>query len=488
MKFTQKIQRVSGDFKAVIFASICTFVLTFCLHYSVLHKDIIGFHSWRQSWTQTNIRNFTFEDFNILNPRINNMNFVGDERLFRNEFPLYQWIVGGFNKLTHYSVFHSRMINLIASFLGMIGMGIIAQQLLPRKASFLTGLWCLCWSPVFFFYSVNVLPDVFAFCFVVFSIGLLLLFIETKNELLWIFACLFFGLSALQKLPYIIFIPSFVIAIFFSTNKIRLLLFLLASMIPAACWYSWVMPTWENGVTKGILNTSSYNMNDLINYFKFYTLNAFPNLFIVKFMLPFLFVGAVGFFSGKFYSKKKHLVFLSAFPAVSAYFIFELNMLSYSHDYYLLGFLPFFIYFILLGFWWLYDRVKWFALLPLLILPFTTYQNQIHQWDTANAGFDYDIAKYSKEIQNVLPEKAVCITGNDVSGHIYLYYLNRKGFTFTQNCLDTLWTKDFINRGANYFIADNTYVETNEMVTPFLDKLILIRGNIRVFKLRKLPY
>ena len=60
-------------------------------HYRIFSQDLIGYHVWRQTQTQTVIENFVYEDFNILNPRINDLYY--EDGIFRREFPLAQWIL-----------------------------------------------------------------------------------------------------------------------------------------------------------------------------------------------------------------------------------------------------------------------------------------------------------------------------------------------------------------------------------------------------------
>ncbi len=66
-------------------------------HYRIFNLDFIGVHTWRQTQTQTVILNFAYDDFNIINPRLNDLTY--NNGLYRMEFPIMQWLIAGLYKL-----------------------------------------------------------------------------------------------------------------------------------------------------------------------------------------------------------------------------------------------------------------------------------------------------------------------------------------------------------------------------------------------------
>jgi len=75
-----------------LFILFVLIMISFVQHKDHLNKEIQGIHSWRQSQTMWNIRNFARHDNNILNPRTNCFN-PGNDNLLRYEFPLMQWLL-----------------------------------------------------------------------------------------------------------------------------------------------------------------------------------------------------------------------------------------------------------------------------------------------------------------------------------------------------------------------------------------------------------
>ena len=72
--FQSKLEMIDNNFcfirkKRILFFLIP--LLSLFMHFHVFKLDLIGYHVWRQTQTQSNVENFYNEDFNILNPRIN---------------------------------------------------------------------------------------------------------------------------------------------------------------------------------------------------------------------------------------------------------------------------------------------------------------------------------------------------------------------------------------------------------------------------------
>lgn len=70
---------------------ILLFLTTFLLHFKIFTLDIIGYHVWRQTQTQTITDNFYEENMNILDPRINCRE--DGAGIYRTDFPLLQWCI-----------------------------------------------------------------------------------------------------------------------------------------------------------------------------------------------------------------------------------------------------------------------------------------------------------------------------------------------------------------------------------------------------------
>ena len=74
------------------FVLVMTVLLSTIMHRGKFNKELSGIHTWRQTQTQWNIRNFYRHDHNILNPRVASFN-GGKDNIYRYEFPIMQWCI-----------------------------------------------------------------------------------------------------------------------------------------------------------------------------------------------------------------------------------------------------------------------------------------------------------------------------------------------------------------------------------------------------------
>ena len=107
------------------------------------------------------------------------------------------------------------------------------------------------------------------------------------------------------------------------------------------------------------------------------------------------------------------------------------------------------------------------------------------RWRPDRLGFNPDLLQYQSELQAATDKHALCIIGNDISRHIFPYYLDRKGWTFHNDHPSTFSMAEAINAGAQYLYSDSRILEALPCVEPYLDKLILEAGTIRVYSLQK---
>src|SRR3954469_22740211 len=130
------------------------------LHWYVFGLDLVGIHVWRQTETQHVINNFYREDMNILHPRVNNM--IDRDRLLLLEFPVMQWIFALFYKVFGPHVVISRILSFITGLFSAYGMFYLADRAFKNKATATIAAWTFSFSPLFYYYTLNPLPDNFA--------------------------------------------------------------------------------------------------------------------------------------------------------------------------------------------------------------------------------------------------------------------------------------------------------------------------------------
>lgn len=439
------------------------FAFAFCVsvyqHYRVFNLDIIGYHSWRQTQTQTVIENFAFEDFNILNPRVNDLHY--HDRILRMEFPIAQWLVASFLKLFGNHLIVSRLFFLFVTFFSCIGIFKLVKELTKDELISSLTAWLFLFSPVIYFYSVNPMPDNLALCFGIWSIFFWIKFIGNRQFNFFIFSCVLFALSLAVKLPFIVF-GSMYLALFFEKTggKKRDFKFILIpffiSILPLI-WYALVIGNWkDNGIVEGITQ-NNLSINTLCDILFFNVVSTLPELLINYATFPLFIIGV-------FYTLKQlksnssihcSLIFMGC--ACTAYFLYELNMINKVHDYYLFPFLPFIFLIVAKAIWVILQKnskLKYLIVLSLVIAPLTAYLRCNSRWNSFKPGFSKEYLMNKRKLKNLLPPTAKIIVHGDESKSIVLYHLDRYGWSYAENRLDAKDFDDNIKNGAEFLVTD----------------------------------
>ena len=465
------------------------------MHLRPLSQEVISFHSWRQTYTQSTILNFYEEDMNLFQPRINDR---GDgDGIFRMEFPLMQWTIACLYHLFGPHLIISRLFVLLAGFFTLWGMFRLLKTLLRNPIPAFIGAWALCFSPSFFYYTVNPMPDTLALCFSVWSLAFFFQWHRHKTSSALLLSAFFMSLSALCKLPFILFytLPATYCLILFFRRRAKetpvlILSFALSVLLPLI-WYIQAIPHWHgNGITSGMAG-NTFSNDTLMDYYRHILVSTLPELLINY--------GSVPFFLVAFYfliKKQEHRKFI--FPAFAAcglsllgYYFFEANMIARVHDYYLFPFLPLLFILVAYGAWKIYEpgkKVVRFAVMGLLLLlPLFAGLRMKDRWNPDSPGFNKDLLRYKDELRAAVPDNALCIVGNDNSKSIFYYYIHKKGWAFYNDWISGEEMKDRIAKGAEYLYSDSRSMEENPGIKPLLDTLLLEKGSVRVYKLKKQP-
>ncbi|MFC2176151.1 ArnT family glycosyltransferase [Bacteroidota bacterium] len=470
-----------------IFVFTTIAILSIALHWNIWERDIMGIHAWRQTQTMTVVENFAFEDMNILNPRINAR---GDgDGIFRMEFPLMQWVFAWAYKWFGPQLISARILTFIISLFSIFGFYQLLRAYQQSKWISAIGTWCLSWSPVFFYYSVNPLPDNLALCFGIWSLVFLKQYQSSNQISLFILFIGFLALATAVKLPFILFgagyLPLFVQSIRQKTfrkviTEIAMMLFL----APTAMWYLWVIPNWgKGGIVGGIAAESSFDYIRALNTIWGTLISMLPELFINYGSALFFLVGVAVLFKTKMrriWSEASILFFLLLF------YLYEVNMIGMAHDYYLLPFLPFIFLIVTNGAKTLFQQTNktWrvIAYAALLILPFTAFIRTKDRWKTSD---NNKFLVHKNALKQAVPNDALVVVGNDPSMHISLYHLAKKGWTFEQDWLSPALLEDYINRGAQYLYSNSEKVNHDKKLAPYLEEVILEKPGITVYSLKK---
>jgi Dolichyl-phosphate-mannose-protein mannosyltransferase len=474
-------------------------LLSLSLHARILPQELTGKHLWRQSQTQINIRNFSRYDFNILNPRID-ATLSPERRLHRYEFPLLQWSIAGLQRLLgieHIAL--TRICLFLLSLCTSWGFFALCRSLFGDVLLAVLATWAFHFSPLFFYYSINPMPDNLALCGGVWGMAWFFRWRASGQwgQLLLSGLCLSIGVAA--KLPFIVFYatPGLYLLLRMAQNRWRLVIAPLGQglcysilLAPALIWYAWVIPGWSgNGIVQGVLDNRipwAEVRRILLDYLNYMLPNSILGFSAV---LPFV-AGMYYTWRDKLHQRQAFWLLAASGLSVLAYVGFELNMISTVHDYYLM---PVMIpVFLLLGYglknWWYGSRyTRSLAALVLALCPLLAFTSTYISWDMARTGNNPALIEHRKALQNAVPNPVgPCVMLNDGSQNIFPYALDKFGPVFHSDQLQPAVLADLIHTyQVKYLYSDSRAVDENLDFTPYLDSLLLEAGTIRVFRLRQ---
>ena len=471
-------------------------LISLLLHIDVFNKELVGFHVWRQTQTQSTIQSFAEEDFNILNPRKNERG-AGDG-IFRMEFPLSQWLTAIPAKIFADDVLVSRIVNFVFGALSLFGIYYLVKLIFASSILALLSAWILAFTPVVYYYTINPMPDNLALLLSIWGIYFFVRWYKSGYMKYFIPMVILFSLSGLSKLPFalVFSLPAVVMLRRLYGNEADLypsliegLVFMLG-FIPLAAWYLWVIPDWEgNGIVMGILSMSEDQKGRFWYYLWFNIRTNLPELLIGLPALPLFIAGVFSF--RRLWRRSDFLVLVFGIWALllSALIIFELNMIETVHDYYLLPFVPLAILIITYGLDRIISVQKMKTLISIslavliLSLPDYTFFRINSRWD--NTGFNEDLLRYREQLRDAVPDSALVCAGNDRSHHIFLYYIDKKGWAFEQNWMGPKKLDSLARLGCEYLYSDSRHVDQNPQVQSLFGTKVATFGEINIFKLRK---
>ena len=467
--------------------------ISFIMHYQHFSKDIISIHSWRQTQTQSTINNFYEEDMNILNPRRNDRG--NGDGIFRMEFPLMQWLVAGSYYVFGKSILVTRLFMFGIGLLSVLGMHKLLLILFEKEILAIFGAWAFNFSPSFFYYTINPLPDNLALCCAIWGLVMFFKWTESNKTKQLILCGILLSIGVLCKLPFILYF--IVPAVYLLRNLFRsqqykknllqgALVFM--SLLFPLIWYITVIPQWGgNGIVSGMLD-NSINFSTLVDFLTHNLISTLPELLLNYGSVLFFIAGFYFLFKKKAFRNSHFLLIIALSFSVLAYFVFEINMIAKIHDYYLFPFYPLLFMLVGYGAFNIYTTgkksFKIITIALLFTLPITCYIRMYERWIPESPGFNKDLLEYKSELREIIPNDALVIVGNDVSRYISFYYIDKKGWGFDNDNLTSDKLKTMIDNGAEFMYSDSRKVDSSELITPHLDELILKKGSIKVFRLK----
>lgn len=463
-------------------------------HYSHFSKELISIHVWRQTQTQSTIVNFYEEDMNILNPRRNER--ANGDGIFRMEFPLMQWSVACLYKVFGNHLIISRLFMFMVGLISIWGMYTLLSALFNHQTIALIGAWAFNFSPSFYYYTINPLPDNLALCCSLWGMAFFFLWYKQQQRfyvLVW--SGFLLSVGALCKLPFIVYfiVPGvyFLQQVYkqgITKHTVYYALGVFGSLVLPLAWYVTVIPQWQNGIVAGVLENQASWLT-ILDYCQHNLISTLPELLLNYGSVLFFLAGFYFLYQRKAYQDDRFLLLVCWSAGVLAYFFFEINMIEKVHDYYLFPFYPLLFMLVSYGAYHLFQlhRIgfKILVVVLLLLLPVTAYLRMQVRWDENEPGFNKDLLVYKKELRAAVPKDALVVAGNDDSHFIFLYYIDKKGWAYEKDKLTAGELRWMVDQGAEYLYTDSRVIDGNPNIARLVDALVLEKGSVRVYKLRK---
>lgn len=467
-------------------------LISLVMHLHVFSLDLVGYHVWRQTQTQTVIDNFHKEDMSILNPRINAE--PDTDRIRRMEFPLMQWFFALFYKILGNHLIISRLLSFIIGLFSIYGIYRVCGVLFRSKTAATLGAWTFCFSPVFYYYTVNPLPDNLALCCCIWMLVYLFRYYDSGKLSHVILSSVFLCIAALVKLPFIVYGAGIICCLLVALRKGRIstgrFLGLCALCIlliaPAFAWYAWVIPTWQgNGVVTGMLDNQQ-GVGKVFGFIQGHLVSTLPEMLVNYGAIIFFLAGFYFMFVNRVYRDSRWSILVAVAAGVTGYFLFEINLIEAVHDYYLFPFLPLIFLIVTYGAYHLSHQrnlLRYITVLALLVLPVTAFLRANPRWNTEAPGFNPAYYQYKADIRILLPKDAIVVTGNSDNHFVPLYYIDRKGWTYNNDQLDEGLLQFYMSHRAAYLFADGS-LDKNDWIQPYLSNKIFDKGTLRVYQLK----
>ena len=478
------------DSKALVIVLIAVLLGIF-MRIDIFTLPIQGKHSWRQTKTAWNIRNFVRHDSNIFNPRQGH--FSGESNILRYEFPIMQWSIAMVEKVVGEDILVKRLFVYLISLFSLIAVFKLAFLLSGDKLTAAMSVWVFSFLPTFFYHSVNILPDNLALCFGLFYILFYFRYHKSAKIADLAVAVIFLSLAGLAKLPFILLgTVSLIDFIRMITKRnwrqvTHFAMIHMISVIPVIGWYLMAVPTWKgNNIVTGFAR-DFVGMDQILEFLRIQVFENFPTQLLNYPSLIFLLFGVY------FYVKKRRFFLLEGkyifapLGILLLYFLYVLNNIREGHDYYLMPFYTILIVPIIYGIHKLYEtknRGRLVTFILLAAMPIFCWQKTKDNWQIENAYFNSDVFICRDALEAAAPKDALAIVVNDNSKAIFSYVIDNRGFTFYNDHLPVHWIKDIINRrNAQYLFSDSRKVESQKGFSDCVSELILQCGSINVYKL-----
>lgn len=429
----------------------------FAAHIPNITAPPLDQHAWRQTDTAAVARNFVEESPNIFLPRIDMRG--GFSGITGMEFPVYNYLIAGTDKVFGFANWHGRVISLLASLAGMVYFfGLVRRRYTATAAYIATAALAL--SPLWFYFTRNIQPDALM---VSLSIAALYYAQTYRANRRFITLCAMItalSLACLVKLPAVVIALPILTILGWNTLRQAITLRSVAMttlifIIPNALWYWWSAHLSSHyGLGQyyygDISPASSWALAKTTHFW--HTLVSYSLPFKASTALIYLAIA-----SGVAASWIKRDWFPFAWAAAIIIFLGAFASKSFYHNYYSLPLMPVIALFVGVGAVWIWGVLvkesRTVAIAFVVALFASSAWFLAHQVRPLYAQTNLELVGLEQQLNAVSSPQDRIVT-NFGGNPMMLYFGHRKGWSVNDDQLTPATLAQLKQQGARFVVRD----------------------------------
>jgi 4-amino-4-deoxy-L-arabinose transferase-like glycosyltransferase len=424
--------------------------LFFLIHLYRLSAPPNGYHHWRESDTAAVILNYYQEGMNFLEPRVNQRGLTSG--ITGMELPLLNYTAAVAYQITGPSHAVARLLTVLAACLCLwFFFRLVATLTDDREAAFAT--WAMAFSPLFFFYSYKIMPDLWMLTLWLASVYLFMRFYGSGRYWYWLASAVCLSLAAsIKPLVLSIYLPYLFLIWRRKGRSARDFMayaaYVVLTLTPVLLWIQyarWLQKT--HGLYVFYLGSNLGGFSEYLfnaQFFKKLALQWPSELWVGWVLVP-------AFFYGLYRAVKAQKSAFYFIWILSIYIVFAITALkSSTHDYYTMIIVPPLAAITGSGLYQLYTSGNWrriLAIILLLMAPVGAFLRIQHRLGPTD---DYYAIRAAAE--KIIPQHCL-VAVQDNTPAIRLYQLNRKGWPL-RNGVRFKEVAKLMQDGADFLIVD----------------------------------
>lgn len=450
----------------------------FLLHLILVTAPPLDTHAWRQSDTAAVARNFMEESPNILLPRVDiRGQFSGITGM---EFPAYSYTIFIFNKIFGVAPWYGRLISSLMGCLALLFFYWLVKDNFGKRIGLFSAI-ALATSPLFFYFSRNIQPDIPMISLSIISLYLISRYVQDKNRKFFWLSLVFLSAAMLVKLPAVFVVAPMLVLLI--TKKMFRWLDIVWSffvvIVPNLAWYAYSQHL-SNAYGLGDYYYDGLNLSQSIKtilslpFWEHAIILRTPSTLLTVLTASFALIGLCSVI-------KKRNYFVISWTASILAFILLFSTKTYYHTYYSLPLVPPMALAAGFGFELIYTRLNSgkryvVALLILLVILINLFVKvkPLYAWNNQN------YLHLENDLSDIVPRDARVVV-NGGPAPVMLYFSHRKGWTAENKEISGAYLQDKINKGAQYLVVDK--VGDNNPIDEGSNNLVFSNADFDVIKL-----